>query len=260
MASRELDPRGRAGGLVEHGRALGRRRAQMRARDAVVLADVVDVAHLAGVAVDAELPVRDDGVVVPGSLPQLVDDVEELVGDLVAAVVRDLAVESEVPGRVRQIGGDDVPADPPARQVVERRHPSCERERRLVARREGDPEAEVLGDRRHRRDDEQRVVRGDLQPLADGRLGAPAEDVVRPHDIREEHAVEAAVLEQPRELEPVGDVLEAVPVVAGQRPQPVGDVAHRVHLEQVEDELLLLGHGSPFRPRRSSTTTRRGCR
>ncbi|MGO7983297.1 LLM class flavin-dependent oxidoreductase, partial [Rhizobium johnstonii] len=56
--------------------------------------------------------------------------------------------------------------------------------------------------------------------------------------VGEEHTVESAVLEKPSELDPVLDVVEPVAVVAGQWPQAVGDMAHRVHLEQVEDELL----------------------
>ena len=143
----------------------------------------------------AVLAVVDHRAVVPRALPQLVEHVEVLVGVLVAQVVRDLALEPEVVGGVRQVRGDDVPADAALGEVVERRHPARERERRLVGGRERHAEAEALGDRGHRRDEQQRVEVRALQSLAQRRLRAAAEHVVRADHVGEEDAVESAVLE-----------------------------------------------------------------
>ena len=89
---------------------------------------------------------------------------------------------------------------------------------------------------------QQRVEVRALQPFAQGRLGPVAEDVVGADDVGEEHRVEPAVLEDLGELGPVLELVEPVAVVAGQRPEPVRDVADAGHLEQVEDERLRVGH------------------
>ena len=183
-----------------------------------------------------------DRVVVPRALPQLVEHVEVLVGELVAAVVRDLAVEAEVACGVRQVARDDVPAEPPLREVVEGRRASSERERRLVGRGERHAETQPLRHRSHGRNQEQRIEVGALQPLAQGRLGPVAEDVVGPDDVGQEDGVESAVLEDLGELGPVGELVESVPVVARERPEAVRDVADARHLEQVQDERLRFGH------------------
>jgi hypothetical protein len=160
--------------------------------------------------------------------------------------VRQLAVEPEVVRRIRQVRGDDVPADPALGEVVERRHAAGERERRLVRRREGRAEVQALRDRGHRRDEQQRVEVGALQSLTQGSLGSAAEHVVGADDVGEEDAVEAAVLENLRQLGPVLDLGEPVPVVLGQRPQAVRDVADAGHLEEVEEQLLGLSHQRAF--------------
>ena len=52
-----------------------------------VLALVLDRVHLGGVGVVGALGVGADGVVLPGALPQLVEHLHVLVGDVVAVVV-----------------------------------------------------------------------------------------------------------------------------------------------------------------------------
>jgi hypothetical protein len=234
--------RGRAAGLVEDGGALPGGLGQVGPRDLVVAAGVVDVVHLGRVGVDPALAVLHDGVVLPGALPQLVEDLQVLVGDLVAVVVVDLVLEAEVACRVGEVGGHHVPGDPAAGQVVEGAHPAGEGERRLVGGGEGRREAEALGDRGHGRDDEQRVVVGDLDGLGQGGLGAAPEAVVGADHVREEHRVERAVLQQTGELQPELDVVEAVACVVGVDPQAVRDVPDAVHLEQVDVQFLTVRH------------------
>ncbi len=245
VASGELGAGRRAGGLEQHRGALPRGLAEVRPGDPEVLADVVDVAHLGRVGVDAPLAVGDHRVVVPGAFPELVEHVQVFVGDLVAAVVGHLVVQAEVARGVGQVGGDDVPADAAAGQVVEGAHAPGEGEGRLVGGGEGGAEAQVAGHRGHRRDDQQRVVAGHLHGFAQGRLGAAAEAVVDAHHVGQEDAVEGAVLQQLRQFRPVVDVVEAVPLVFRVGPEAVDDVADAVHLEQVNVQWLRHGCGAP---------------
>ena len=63
------------------------------------------------------------------------------------------------------------------------------------------PKSEALGHRRHGGDEQQRVEVRALQPLAQRRLRPAAEHVVGTDDVREEDAVESAVLEDAGQLE-----------------------------------------------------------
>ena len=56
----------------------------------------------------------------------------------------------------------------------------------------GDAEAEVLGDRGHRRDEQQRIVDRDLRRLPERGVGVAAVDVVDAEHVGDEEAVEAA--------------------------------------------------------------------
>ena len=86
----------------------------MQRVEAVVLAIVVNPAHAVGAGEDAGRCVGDDGIVAPGALPELVDDLHVVLGLRVAVVMRLLAVAAHALGGAVEIAGDDVPADPPS--------------------------------------------------------------------------------------------------------------------------------------------------
>ena len=75
--------------------------------------------------------------------------------------------------RAVEIAGDDVPADAALGEVVERRHPPRERVRGSIGRRRRDAEPEVLGDGRHRRHHQQRVVHRHLRTRPQGDASGP---------------------------------------------------------------------------------------
>lgn len=75
----------------------------MRALDLEVGSVMVDRADLGRISEDVVLSVREYRVVIPRALPQLVEDVEVLVGDLETGIVPNLAVEPEVACGVRQV-------------------------------------------------------------------------------------------------------------------------------------------------------------
>ena len=89
--------------------------------------------------------VAQHGAVLPARLPQFVDRDHVVFGDVVAFVVAGLLGPAHAARGTFQIAGDDVPADPPARQVIQRAHAAGERVGMFVGQRAGDAEAEVLG-------------------------------------------------------------------------------------------------------------------
>ena len=95
--------------------------------------------------------VGEQGPVVPGALPQFVDDVGVLVGPQIPFVVLLEVVVAEVSGRVGQAVGDDVPGDAPAGSMVEGGDLAGEIEWVILQNRTRDGDAEiggVIGDRR----------------------------------------------------------------------------------------------------------------
>ena len=90
-ARRQLQSRRRAAGLDDDRMALRAARHVDRALDLEEPALVVERAHLAGIDVTAGRLVGDDRAVVP-AIPQPADDIDELVGALVAQLVLDVLV------------------------------------------------------------------------------------------------------------------------------------------------------------------------
>ena len=121
LAAARARPFGRPAGLEDHRGPLRGGLPLGEPGHGEVLAVVVDVVDAGGVDVDPALAVADDGVVLPGVLPQLVADLEVLGGHVVALVVRGLLAGAEVAGGAVGVGGDQVPADAAAGEVVEAR-------------------------------------------------------------------------------------------------------------------------------------------
>ena len=101
----------------------------------------------------------------------------------------------------------------------------------------GDAEAEMLGGRGHRGDEQERIGHRDLRPLPQRRLVGAAVDVVRAEHVGDEEAVEQAAFEEPGKLGPVPEVGVAVRPVRGVAPQSGGLVGHAVHVERVEADV-----------------------
>ena len=203
----------RPAGLEDHRGPLRRRLPLGEPGHPEVAAVVVDVVDAGGVDVDPPLGVADDGVVVPGVLPELVADLEVLGGHVVALVMGGLLAGAEVAGSAVGVGGDQVPAHAAAGEVVEAREAPGHRVRVVVGGRARDAEAQVAGHARHRRDDEERVDQGDLGGVGERADGLALVDVVVAGMVGEEDAVEAGRLQQLRVLGPEAQVPVAVPAV-----------------------------------------------
>ncbi len=102
-----------------------------------------------------------------------------------------------------EIARHHVPPDPPLSQVVERRHPPREGIGRFVGQIGGHPEAEIFGDRGHRRDQQQRIVGGRLRSISQRRVRTAAEHVVDAKYIGQKQPVETPALERSRQIDPV---------------------------------------------------------
>ena len=106
---------------------------------------------LVRVGVAPRSPCRPGRVVLP-AVPELGDDVEELVGPVVPLGVRRASSSRlKLRARRRGRGGDDVPAGPAAADVVERGEPAGQVERLVVGRGRRGDQSDVLGHRGDRR-------------------------------------------------------------------------------------------------------------
>lgn len=152
------------------------------------------------------LGIRNHCAVIQAALPQLVTDLQVLLGDVVPAVVSLLRAHSEVENATVEVGGDDVPGDPPTGEMVERRHAPGEGIGVLERHGCGDSEPEIFGRGRHRGNQLQRIVHRKLDAAPDRRIAAVAVDIVDSEHIGEEHRVDLAALEGLGHLDPVVDV------------------------------------------------------
>ena len=259
MGRGELPPALRRAGLEEERRALRRGLGEMRPLHRVVGAVMVDGVDLRGVGVDAASGVAQHGVILPASLPQLVGDLQILLGARVALVVGRQPAEAEILARVGQVGGHDVPGDPAAAEVIQRRDLAGEGEGRDLKHGAREGEAEMLGRHRHGRNQRRRVVRRDLHRFLDRGLGPAQVEVVGADDIRQEERVEAALFQQPRQLDPgLGPVVVALARVVP-HPEAVLDVGDAVHRERVEMDALAHAPSSPgLRPCGSAAAVQHG--
>lgn len=87
-----------------------------------------------------------------------------------------------------------------------------------------------------------RVVDRDLRGLLDGVVVRALVDVVIADDIGDEDAVEDALLQRPRQILPVVEILVFPRFVARMRPQARRLMAHAIHIEGVE--AYLAGHSN----------------
>lgn len=143
-------------GLHEQRVTLRRTRHIERALDAEVRPCVPGRMDLGVVAPHAGRLVGDDRVVLP-AVPQLQGDVQELGGAGVPLGVRGLGVQPEVTGGLRSRRGDDVPARPAAADDVEGGELAGQVVGGVVGGGGGGDEPDVLGGRRQRGEQRERL-------------------------------------------------------------------------------------------------------
>lgn len=114
-------------------------------------------ADLGGVSENAALPVAHHRIIGPAPFPERVHRIHVFVSQVVAIVMRHLPGIAESACGAVEIASDDIPADPPACQVVKCAHPASEQIRRFASEIAGHTKAEMLRRRRHCGHEHQRV-------------------------------------------------------------------------------------------------------
>ena len=208
----------RSARLIENRSPLRRRLAQMDAGNLEIAPVMADRMDFRRIGEDAPCAVAQDRIVVPASFPQLVADLHIFVGDVVAIVVRALTAETDVLRAAIEIGRDDVPPSASLCQMVEGREAARERVGVLEGKRSRQPEAEMLGDERHRGHELQGIVDGDLRRVTKRSVEGAMVHVVDAKHVRYEQAVELPALQNLSELDPIFEVLVLPRTVARMRP------------------------------------------
>ena len=179
---------------------------------------VVDAVHLVRIREDARL-VAHQRVGLPAALPELVDDLHEVVGHVVPVVVLDLRSAERQRRRVRSPAGDDVPAEPPVGDLIDGGEAAGERIGLLERGRGGDHEAEIRGLGHQRRGHGCRVEPWKLEALDAADVRTLAVDLGPAPGVGEEEEVEVCFLADPGQLRPVVEAVEVHPLVLGIAPQ-----------------------------------------
>src|SRR5262249_7664738 len=122
----------RTPGLKQNRGSLRRRLRHVHPAHTEVLAFMRDFVDAVATCVDAVRCVADDGIVLPAPLPELVDDLHILFGEVIARIMIELPIEAHGAGCAVLKAGYDIPTDTAFRQVIERREPSGKRIGRLV--------------------------------------------------------------------------------------------------------------------------------
>ncbi|EGE61080.1 hypothetical protein RHECNPAF_1260059 [Rhizobium etli CNPAF512] len=242
MLRRELLARPGSAGLVEHRGPLRRRLGQGVARHFEETALVADLVHLRGIGEDAPLAVAQHSTLFPGPLKELVDDLQIFARHFVAVVMRAQSALPDILGAALQIGGHDIPADPPLCQVVGGGQTPREGIGVLERDGSGDADAEMFGGECNRRRELDRIIDRNLRRLMDGVVVVGLVDVVIANHVGDEDAIEDSLFERPGKILPVVQILVFPGFVTGMGPKAGRLVADAVHVEGVE--VYLLGHSS----------------
>ncbi|MNL04725.1 hypothetical protein D3C87_1253000 [compost metagenome] len=150
MSPGEQQPAIRAASLEQHRRALRRGFAEVITLDLIELALVLDLVHFVRLRVDPLLRIVEYRAVFPTAFQEFVEHLQVLVGLVITTVMLDLFAQAHGLGGAVEIAGDDVPADTPATQVIQRRQAAGEQIRGFVGEISGQAETEVFRHRRHR--------------------------------------------------------------------------------------------------------------
>ena len=180
------------------------------------------------------------------------DDFEELVGAVVALVLRDLLAQRKIPGFGVLERGDHVPAAASGAQMVQRGKGACQFIGLEIAGRAGGHQTQVPGDARHGRQHQRGVQpHGAQRAVAQLAVGAALEAVGNGQNIGKKSHVETASLERLRDLLIVGWV-EPVGFGAGVAPAAGSTGTGNDEGGQMHLAGCCLGHGNELTLRKLS--------
>ena len=194
---------------------------------------MADGAHFGGIGKYPARLVAQHRVVVPAAFPELVEHLKILFRRIVAGIMVRLPFQSHAARGAVEIAGNDIPADPPLGQVIQRRHAPRQEKGRLIGRVDGDAEAKMFGDMRHGRNRDQRIVDRNLRCGLDRRGRACLVNIVDPDNIGQEQPVQLAAFGRYGQIRPIVEIGIAHRLVARMCPKAMIDVADTVHVEGV---------------------------
>ena len=174
---------------------------------------MIEHVHLRGIEEHAALDVAHEGVV-GERVPQAGHHFVEFASARIAFVMLHVLFQPEIERGVGIGGGDDVPARPAAADVIERREAAGDHVRRLEGRGGGGDQPEMFGRDGERRQQRQRVERGDGVAA----LQRFDRHVEHGEVIGHEERVELGVFQPLREAREVAQVEIGVRVGAGIAP------------------------------------------
>ncbi len=222
----EVAPGGRVSRLHDHRIALRAARHRARRGHLELLAAMQHAAHPIGVDEPAVLRIGDDRVGLPG-VPERLREGDELLGSRVALLVGQVAAASEVAAVEGIRRGDDVPADAPAREVVDRGELTRELVGLVEGARQRADHADAAGDRGQRREDREGGGAARHVEVVD-----PAAVLAQAQALGEEDVVEEAALgglgEVPERREV--DLAARFRIAPDRRAVDTGEVRDEVHL------------------------------
>ena len=161
---------------------------------------MLDPVDLVGIGETAGRAVAQHRAVLPACLPQFIDHLHVVLGDLVARVVAFLFRQPDFLCGAVEIARHDVPADPPLGQVIERAHAPGEWVGMFIGQRAGDTEPQILRHHGHGGDQQQRIVHRHLHRAFHRATRGAAEHVVDAEHVGQEHRVDQPALQRAGEI------------------------------------------------------------
>ena len=155
---------------------------------------------LAEIGIHAALRIGDDSARLPG-LPQPIDDLDPLVGDLVALVMFVVTLEAEVLRRTVVVRRHEIEADAALGEVVEGRPQACRQIGRIEAGGHGGDDAEMARPLRQQGDQRHRIVLGHRVGVVQIPFRRAAVGVGHEGAILDHHVVETGPLHRPDEID-----------------------------------------------------------
>ena len=203
------------------------------------LAVVVNGVNFTRVTENSAFTVAQNRPLFPTALQQFVDNLQVLIGVVVARIMRRLRLLADIARPAFQIGGNNVPAHAPFGQVVQGRQATGKGIRMFKRQRRGKTKAQMLRHQCHWRDQRQRILYRYLSGLANGCITVTVVHVIDAQHIGNKQAVELATLKQARQIDPIIQVFILPGPIARMGPKPRRLVADAVHVEGVETNFTL---------------------
>src|ERR1700758_476900 len=105
-------------GLVENRRPLWRRFAEVKPRDLVIFAGMIDTTDFHRIGENTLLSIAPDRIRFPALFPEFIADVHVFVCQVIPIVMPGLFIEAEIFGSAVQVTGNDIPSETAFSQMI----------------------------------------------------------------------------------------------------------------------------------------------